>query len=118
MDALVAIGVHFALDDFGTGYSSLAYLRNFPVSTIKIDRSFVVGLPASEQAVAIVRAISVLAESLRMRVVAEGIETIDQVRFLRLLGCATGQGYLYGAAMPRHEFAALLEDQSERRAVS
>ena len=112
MSDLVALGVRFALDDFGTGYSSLAYVRNFPVSTLKIDRSFVVDLPSNEQAVAIVRAISVLAESLGMRVVAEGIDSLAQVRFLRLLGCSLGQGFLFGAAVPEREFAALLERQA------
>src|SRR5262249_13305887 len=113
INGLAAIGVRFALDDFGTGYSSLAYVRQFPIDTIKVDRSFVVDIPTDEEAVGIVRAISGLAESLNVGVVAEGIDSPEQVRFLRLLGCARGQGYLYGAAVPADEFAARLESEAK-----
>ena len=109
MEALRALGVSFSLDDFGTGYSSLAYIRKFPVQKIKIDRCFVTGLPFEKESVAIVRAITALAESLAIRVNAEGVETAEHVAALRLLGCAEAQGYLFGRPEPGEELARLLE---------
>ncbi len=89
MNQLVAMGLALALDDFGTGYSSLAYLKKFPISTLKIDRSFVVGLPHEENDCAIARAIVTMAQQLRQEIVAEGVETLEQMAFLRGLGWAT-----------------------------
>ena len=108
MNALVAMGMTLALDDFGTGYSSLAYLKRFPISTLKIDRSFVIGLPHEENDCAIARAIVTMAQQLRQEIVAEGVETAEQMAFLRDLGCDQLQGYLFSPAVTADEFAAML----------
>ena len=108
MNELVAMGMGLALDDFGTGYSSLAYLKRFPISTLKIDRSFVVGLPHEENGCAIARAIVTMAQQLRQEIVAEGVETAAQMAFLRDLGCDQLQGYLFSPAVPALEFAGML----------
>ncbi len=107
MNELVAMGLALALDDFGTGYSSLAYLKKFPIRTLKIDRSFVVGLPFEENDCAIARAIVTMAQQLRQEIVAEGVETREQMTFLRDLGCDQLQGYLFSPAVPAHEFARM-----------
>lgn len=101
-------GVGVALDDFGTGYSSLSYLGRLPVDKIKIDQSFVRGLPEDTHATAIVRAVLMLAESLDKSVVAEGIESQDQAWLLRLAGCKTGQGYFFGRPGPAQVMVARL----------
>ncbi len=93
-------GVHIALDDFGTGYSSLSYLQRFPIDTLKIDQSFVRGLPDSPDDVAIASAIIGMAHSLNMLVIAEGVETAAQLEFLRERGCDQVQGYYLGRPMP------------------
>jgi EAL domain-containing protein (putative c-di-GMP-specific phosphodiesterase class I) len=93
---LSRMGVSIAIDDFGIGQSSLAYLMNFPISTLKIDRSFIQGIPDSANACSIVRAIIALAKSLRLKVVAEGVETIAQHAFLGNEGCDEMQGFLIG----------------------
>uniref|UniRef100_UPI0035937DAA putative bifunctional diguanylate cyclase/phosphodiesterase n=1 Tax=Blastomonas sp. TaxID=1909299 RepID=UPI0035937DAA len=93
-------GVKVALDDFGTGYAALSHLRQCPVGAIKIDRSFVKGLPEDNESVSIVEAVICLGRSLNIRVVAEGIETLAQESLLTRLGCPFGQGYLYAKAMP------------------
>jgi len=89
------LGVQFSMDDFGTGYSSLGYLLSFPFSKIKIDRSFITGLPDKKESRAIVRAIADLARNLSMRVIAEGVETAQQLEHVRELGCTDMQGFLY-----------------------
>lgn len=101
-------GVRLSLDDFGTGYSSLTYVRMFRANTIKIDRSFVAGLPDNPESQAVVRTIISLAAELGASVVAEGPETADQVRFLRQHGCASAQGYYFSRPITAVEFAALL----------
>jgi diguanylate cyclase (GGDEF)-like protein/PAS domain S-box-containing protein len=93
--ALKEIGLRVAVDDFGTGYSSLAYLKRFPIDVLKIDRSFVSGVGDTHEDLAILSAIVKLAHSLGMDVVAEGVETKEQVAALRLLGCQPGQGYFF-----------------------
>ena len=90
-----ALGVRVVLDDFGTGYSSLAYLRQLPLDTIKVDRSFVTDLDVRDPNVGIIRAVVSLAHGLGITVVAEGIETDEQARRLRELGCDMGQGYAW-----------------------
>jgi diguanylate cyclase (GGDEF)-like protein/PAS domain S-box-containing protein len=110
MNELVAMGLALALDDFGTGYSSLAYLKKFPISTLKIDRSFVVGLPYEENDCAIARAIVTMAQQLRQEIVAEGVETAEQMAFLRDLGCDQLQGYLFSPAVTAAEFARMQRD--------
>jgi EAL domain-containing protein (putative c-di-GMP-specific phosphodiesterase class I) len=95
LKTLRSLGVRIVLDDFGTGYSSLAYLRHLPLDTIKIDRSFVTDLDVQDPNVAIVRAVVSLAHGLGVSVVAEGIETDEQARRLRDLGCDMGQGYTW-----------------------
>jgi EAL domain-containing protein (putative c-di-GMP-specific phosphodiesterase class I) len=90
-----SLGVGIALDDFGTGYSSLSYLHNFPSDTIKIDRSFVAAIQKDEESLEIVRAIVILGNSLRLNVIAEGIETWKQYEILKNLGCDQAQGFLF-----------------------
>jgi len=102
MGKLKEMGVKFALDDFGTGYSSLTYLKRLPIDTLKIDRSFISDLEANRNDRAIVQTILNIAQSLEVKVVAEGVETELQVAILRDLGCRAYQGYLYGRPM-RHE---------------
>jgi diguanylate cyclase (GGDEF)-like protein len=109
LQALSTMGVHISIDDFGTGYSSLSYLRRFPLDKLKIDRSFIRDLMLNPEDVAIVRAIISLAHSLRLRVVAEGVETNDQLEFLRRLGCDQYQGFLYSPAVPAAVFAQLIK---------
>jgi EAL domain-containing protein (putative c-di-GMP-specific phosphodiesterase class I) len=110
MNQLVAMGVALALDDFGTGYSSLAYLKKFPISTLKIDRAFVVGLPYEENDCAIARAIVTMAQQLRQEIVAEGVETAEQMAFLRDLGCDQLQGYLFSQPVPAADFERMLRE--------
>jgi diguanylate cyclase (GGDEF)-like protein/PAS domain S-box-containing protein len=102
------LGVSISMDDFGTGYSSLSYLRSFPFDKIKIDRSFVKDLVARTDCVAIVRAISGLGRSLNITTTAEGVETTDQLDWLRAEGCNEVQGFLFSAAKPASEIAELL----------
>ncbi len=106
LQALAGLGVKLAIDDFGTGYSSLAYLKRFPIGRLKIDRSFIAGLPAEESDVAIVQAILHMGRALRLQVVAEGVETEAQRRFLADAGCDLFQGFLYAPALDARAFAA------------
>jgi diguanylate cyclase (GGDEF)-like protein/PAS domain S-box-containing protein len=105
---LKAVGVTLAIDDFGTGYSSLSYLKRFPIDTLKIDRSFVAGLGGDDNDRAIVAGVLAMAKGLRVDVVAEGVETADQLRALRVLGCPRAQGYHFAPPAPAADFEALL----------
>jgi diguanylate cyclase (GGDEF)-like protein len=109
-----ALGHHLSVDDFGTGYSSMVYLQRFPISRIKIDRSFVSRMETSREAHAIVSATIALARSLDLEVVAEGVETASQARQLQALGCALQQGYYFTPALPAAEFEAWCKTQAER----
>ncbi|MBW2274303.1 MAG: EAL domain-containing protein [Deltaproteobacteria bacterium] len=105
------MGVGLALDDFGTGYSSLSYLRRFPISRVKIDRSFVNGVPDNKDDTILVAAVIAMARSLGLAVVAEGVETREQADFLRDSGCDELQGYLFSPAVPAEDFARFLEKE-------
>ncbi len=117
VDAILAVtrlGVAFAVDDFGTGYSSLAYLARLPVSVLKIDRSFVSQLGTDDAAMAIIDAIVSLSRALHLTVVAEGIETQEQLTALRRLGAAAGQGYLWTPPLPAEDTPAWLTAFAQR----
>jgi diguanylate cyclase (GGDEF)-like protein/PAS domain S-box-containing protein len=106
LKAIRAMGVTIAIDDFGTGFSSLSYLSKLPVDTLKIDRSFIVDMTAGPDGTSLVSTIISLAHSLKLKVVAEGVETEDQSRLLRLLHCDEMQGYLFSRPVPAAEFEA------------
>ncbi|HET9515855.1 MAG TPA: EAL domain-containing protein [Gemmatimonadales bacterium] len=108
LQALAALGIGLAVDDFGTGYSSLSYLKHFPVNTVKIDKSFVHEVTTNADDAAITSAIIAMGSALDLKVVAEGVETEEQVDFLRQQGCDAVQGYLGGYPVPAAEFRQLL----------
>ncbi|MGV8990233.1 MAG: putative bifunctional diguanylate cyclase/phosphodiesterase [Thiobacillus sp.] len=109
LHALADLGVKLTVDDFGTGYSSLSYLRKFPINTLKIDQSFVNQMTSNADDASIVSAVISLAKSLRLRVIAEGVETPEQAAFLRDRQCDEGQGFHFGRPMAAEAFAALLQ---------
>ena len=100
--------MHLAVDDFGTGYSSLAYLKRLPVDSLKIDRSFIAGLPSDPHDRSITEAIVTLGKSLGLTIVAEGVETVEQWIALDELGCEVGQGFLWSPPIPAAAFAPLI----------
>jgi diguanylate cyclase (GGDEF)-like protein len=114
IDRINGLGVGFAIDDFGTGYSSLAYLKQLPVQTMKIDRSFVMDMLESESDAAIVRSTIDLARNLGLRIVAEGVETEAMWDALRAQGCTLAQGYLISKPLPAAELAPLLAERGRR----
>ncbi|MBS0474187.1 MAG: EAL domain-containing protein [Proteobacteria bacterium] len=114
MAELSAAGVRFALDDFGTGYSSLGYINKYPFGKIKVDRSFVSGVNAGKKSEAIIRAVSEMASTLDMAIVAEGLETIEQVNAVRAAGCTLGQGYYFSRAVPDYLAGMLLAQEREK----
>ena len=107
--AIRDLGVNILIDDFGTGYSSLAYLAKLPVHSLKIDRTFIMSMVDDPDTMTLVSTIISLAHSLRLKVIAEGVETEDQARILRLLRCDEMQGYLISPAIPENELIALLQ---------
>lgn len=114
LNQIRGLGVRLSIDDFGTGYSSLSYLRRFALDSLKIDRSFVVDLPGNTDDMAIVTAIVALAHSLKLKVIAEGVETEEQFEALSSMGCDEIQGYLFGAAVTAEEMTRLLREDSDR----
>ena len=112
------LGVHISMDDFGTGYSSLSYLRKFPFDKIKIDRSFISGLPDDNDSIAIVLAVAGLAANLNMTATAEGVETTEQLEKVRALGCIEMQGYLFSRPLPLAQLMTLIEPQRRKLAKS
>ncbi len=110
LQKLKSLGIRISLDDFGTGYSSLLYLKRFPVDSIKIDRSFIVDFSTDLEGASITKTIVSLAKNLKCKVVAEGVETIEQLNFLKELECEVMQGYLFSKPLPAQEITALLEE--------
>jgi len=106
---LKALGIEVAIDDFGTGYSSLSYLKQFPIDKLKIDQSFVGGIPHNEQDMAIVKAVIAMSQALGFRTIAEGIEKEEQAEFLKNFGCEQGQGYLYSRPLSAEKFEEFLK---------
>ncbi len=109
LTAVHALGLNIAIDDFGTGYSSLAYLAKLPVQSLKIDRSFIIAMVEDPDTMTLVSTIISLAHSLRLKVVAEGVDSEDQAKHLRRLRCDEMQGYLFSKPLPLDELTALLE---------
>jgi len=106
------MGISLSIDDFGTGYSSLSYLKRLPVDTLKIDRSFMEGIPVDEDAIAISASIIALAHTLNKKVIAEGIETVEQLSMLRNKKCDIGQGYFFNKPLLSHEFESYMTEKS------
>ena len=105
---LKALGVKLSLDDFGTGYASLSYLKRYPFDILKIDRSFVHDIDRSGDSMTLVNAIIAMAHGLKLEIVAEGVETDDQLAYLKSLGCHQVQGFFYGPARPAADITRLL----------
>ena len=112
MRRLRDLGLRLAVDDFGTGYSSLAQLKRFPIDVLKIDQGFVRDIPQSSDDMAISAAIIAMGHSMDLRVLAEGVETAEQLAFLRERGCDSYQGYLCSRPVPAEQFGALLQAQA------
>ena len=113
LDQLYALGLHLAIDDFGTGYSSLSALQQFPISTLKIDKSFVKDIATNPDDATLVSTIIQMGQNLHMDVVAEGVETEDQLKFLSTLGCTYVQGMLFGEPMSSDNYLELLLAQAD-----
>jgi EAL domain-containing protein (putative c-di-GMP-specific phosphodiesterase class I) len=110
---LKELGVSIAIDDFGTGHSSLAYLKKFPIDTLKIDKSFVMGITDDDEDKVIAQTIISMAHSLGMKTVAEGVETLPHVKELENMGCDLLQGYFYSKPIPKNDFVEFLQNFSQ-----
>jgi diguanylate cyclase (GGDEF)-like protein len=109
--AIHNLGVSISVDDFGTGYSSLSYLKNCPVTTVKVDRSFVSDIPNDKEDMTLVRTIIAMAKGLNLNVIAEGVETMEQAEFIKQEGCVLAQGYYFAKPMPQQDFETYLMAQ-------
>ncbi len=114
LNILSKMGVGLAIDDFGTGYSSLSYLKKFPISVLKIDRSFIKDMQTDPEDAALVNAMISMAKSLNLKVVAEGVETADQIKMLQARECEYIQGYFYSRPLPAADFNGYLDDMKEK----
>jgi len=112
LNAFKDLGVSVAIDDFGTGYSSLSYLKRFPIDVLKVDRSFVRDITIDDDDATIVRTILAMAQSLNLKVIAEGVESEEQLKLLAALGCSEGQGYYYARPMSAEDLLQFLRDKS------
>ena len=112
LDTLRRMGSRISIDDFGTGFSSLSYLKSFPINTLKIDRSFISDITTSPDSAAITRAIIAMAQNLNLEVIAEGVETHEQVEFLRAEKCNTMQGYFFSTPVPANSCMELLRKET------
>ena len=117
LNKLKAMGISISIDDFGTGYSSLSYLKRFPIDSVKIDRSFIRDLPLDGDDAAITQAIIAMAHGLKLKVIAEGVETGEQLSFLRAHKCDEMQGYYFSKPLPEHEFILLVQNSIAADAV-
>jgi diguanylate cyclase len=115
LQGLSTMGVRIAVDDFGTGYSNLSYLKRFPINTLKLDRSFIHDLPESADACTIVSSVIRMAHCLHLQVVAEGVETLQQLQFLKAHDCGEGQGYHFSKPVDPNECQSLLRPTKLRR---
>ena len=118
LSALSHLGVSLAIDDFGTGYSSLSYLKRFPIDRLKIDRSFIRDATTDADAANLTAAIIAMAQSLHIEVVAEGVETKEQLEFLKARGCHAVQGYYYSAPLPAEQLIRWLRQRPTPRRLS
>jgi EAL domain-containing protein (putative c-di-GMP-specific phosphodiesterase class I) len=113
LQQIKSLGIRLAIDDFGTGYSSLSYLHRFPLDTLKIDRSFISGDGEGSEGMEIARTIMPMAKTLRLDVVAEGVETIEQVGLLKKLQCKYAQGYYFSKPLAPEEVPPLLSEEPQ-----
>lgn len=118
LKAISDLGVSIAVDDFGTGYSSLTYVKRLPIDRLKIDRSFVRDVTIDKDAAALAEAIIRMSQTLGLHVTAEGVETVEQLEFLRRLGCEEAQGYYFSKPLPAAQFTAFLDSHGERIAAN
>ncbi len=111
LEMLSAMGIRIALDDFGKGYSSISYLQQYPIDTIKIDRQFATSLAHDKKTQSVVRSVLFMANEFGMDVIAEGVETMEQLHYLRQLDCTTIQGYLFSRPLPKADFESALKER-------